>query len=121
MNFKTKIEALGNTFNLHSNSTKAQEVWTLNWLQRENLRVTYTHIHHFTMMLHLHKIIYIFPFVSNQLSNWLAFGPFQLGLSVWLVVGAKGTNKTLAPMGLGLFCQLLTSPKLPLTIFNTTI
>ena len=30
-------------------------------------------------------------------------------------------NKTLAPMGFGLFCQLLTSPKLPLIIFNTTI
>ena len=48
------IEALGNTFNLHSNSTNAQEVWILNWLQRENLRVTYIHIHHFTMILHLH-------------------------------------------------------------------
>ena len=51
----------------------------------------------------------------------LAFWPSQLSFSVWLGVGPKGTNKTLAPMGLGFFCQLLTSPKLPLTIFNTTI
>ena len=29
----------------------------------------------------------------------------------------KGTNKTLALMGLGFFCQLLKSPKLPLIIF----
>ena len=28
VNFKTKINALGNTFNLHSNSTNAQKVWT---------------------------------------------------------------------------------------------
>ena len=36
VNFKTKIKPLGYNFNLHSNSTNAQEVWTLNWLQREN-------------------------------------------------------------------------------------
>ena len=51
----------------------------------------------------------------------LAFDPFQLGFSMWLGEGPKGTNKTLALMGLGPFCQLLTHPKLPLTIFNTTI
>ena len=51
----------------------------------------------------------------------LAYWPFQLGFSVWLGMGPKGTNKTLAPMGLGLFNQLLTSPKLPLIIFNTTL
>ena len=118
MNFKTKIKALGNTFNLHSNSTNAQEVWTHNWLQRENLRVTYTHIHHFTIMLHLHKILYVFPFVSSQLSNWTGLWAFPIGLKC---VAWSGTNKTLSPMGLGLFCQLLTSPKLPLTIFNTII
>ena len=80
VNFKTKIEALGNTFNLHSNSTNTQEVWTLNWLQRKNLRVTYTHIHHFTMMFLMHKILHVFPFVSNQLSNWADL----LGLSKWV-------------------------------------
>ena len=80
VNFKkTNIEALGNTFNLHSNSTNAQEVWTLNWLQRKNLRVTYTHLHHFTMMFLSHKILYVFPFVSNQLSNWANL----LGISNW--------------------------------------
>ena len=49
-----------------------------------------------------------------------------LGLSNWALVcglkwDQKGTNKTLAPMGLWLFCQLLTSPKLSLIIFNITI
>ena len=44
-----------------------------------------------------------------------------MGFSLWLEMGPKGTNNTLAPMGLGLICQLLTSPKLPLIIFNTTI
>ena len=51
----------------------------------------------------------------------LAFWVIPIGLNMWLGVRPKGTTKTLAPMGLGLFCQLLTSPKLPLTIFNTTI
>ena len=49
------------------------------------------------------------------------FGSFQLGFSIWLGMGLKGTNKTLAPMGFGPFCKLLSSPKLPLIIFNTTI
>ena len=58
----------------------------------------------------------------NWLSNWASL----LGLSNWALVSGlewdqKGTNKILAPMGLGLFCQLLTSPKLSLIIFNTTI
>ena len=39
-------------------------------------------------------------------SNW--------GLVASLEWDQKGTNKTLAPIGLGLFCQLLASPKLPL-------
>ena len=50
-----------------------------------------------------------------------SIGPFQLNFSVWLGMGPKGTNKILAPIGLGFFYQLLTSPKLPLIIFNTTI
>ena len=66
--------------------------------------------------------MYVSPFVSNWLSNWAGL----LGLSNWdLVYGLewdqKGTNKTLVPMGLGLFYQLLISLKLPLIIFNTTI
>ena len=69
-----------------------------------------------------HKILYVFPFVSNQLSNWAGL----LGLFNWVLVcglewDQKGINKTLALMGFKLFCQLLTSPKLPLIIFNTTI
>ena len=59
---------------------------------------------------------------NNWLSNWASL----LGISNWaLVCGLKWdqnrTNKTLAPTGLGLCCQLLTSLKLPLIIFNTTI
>ena len=58
----------------------------------------------------------------NWLSNWASL----LDHSNWdLVCGLecnqKGINKTIAPIGLGLFCQLLTSSKLPLIIFNTTI
>ena len=79
MNFKTKIEALGDTFNLHSNFINTQEVWTHNWLQRENLRVTYIHIHTFTMVFHTHEILHVVPFVSNQLSNWAGI----LGLYNW--------------------------------------
>ena len=54
-------------------------------------------------------------------------GPFQLDFSVWLRVGPKETNKTLAPIGLGLFCQLLTMSKLllinliPLYKYNCTL
>ena len=48
-----------------------------------------------------------------------------MGIPNWALVcglewDQKRTNKTLAPMGLRLFYQLLTSPKLPLIIFNTT-
>ena len=58
--------------------------------------------------------------------NWLSNMASLLGLSNWVLVcglewDQKGTNKTLALIDLGLFCQLLTSPKLPLIIFNTTI
>ena len=43
-----RLEVLGNTFNLHSNSTCAQEVFSLNQFicvcSRENKRVSNTHI-----------------------------------------------------------------------------
>ena len=71
---------------------------------RQWLTLTYTPFHSITKF-------YMF------LSLWA----FLLGFSMWLGVGPKGINKTLAPMGFGPFCQLLTSPKLPLIIFNTTI
>ena len=71
--------------------------------------------------------MYVSPFITNWLSNWADL----LGLSNWALVcgleGPKGTNKTLAPMGLGLFCQLLTMPKLllinliPLYKYNCTL
>ena len=79
VNFKTKIKALGNTFNLHSNSTNAQEVWTQSIPKGELESDLHPHTHHFTMMLLLHKILYVYPFVSNQLSNWAGL----LSLSNW--------------------------------------
>ena len=58
----------------------------------------------------------------NEKSHEKALIKFCMFLpSMWLGVGPKETNKILAPMGLGLFCQLLTSPKSPLIIFNTII
>ena len=70
----------------------------------------------------LNEIQYVSLLIYNWLSNWASL----LDHSNWALVcglewDQKGTNKNLAPMGLGLFCQLLTSPKLPLIIFNTTI
>ena len=50
-----RLEVVGNTFNLHSNSTCAQEVWSLNQLyvyvlerMIERLTLTYTPFHSFT-------------------------------------------------------------------------
>ena len=119
---KQRLEILGNTLNLHYNSTCAQEVWSLNQFifmcSRENKRVAYTHIH---IISFSYKILYVSLLITDYLIK-LAF----LGHSNWDLVydlewDQKGTNKTLAPMGFGLFCLLLTSPKLPLIIFNTTI
>ena len=122
--FKTqRLEVLRNTFNLHSNSTYAQEVWSLNQFicmcSKKNKRVTYTHIHTISFS---YKILYVSLLKYNWLSNWTSLS----GHSNWALVcglewDQKGTNKTLAPMGFEPFCQLLTNPKLPLIIFNTTI
>ena len=122
---KKRSEVLENTFNLHSNSTCAQEVWSLNqflWIySRENKRVSNPHIQIISYFFFFYKNYVCFsPY--NWLSNWASL----LCISNWALAcglewDQKGTNKTLAPMGLGLFCQLLTSPKLPLIIFNTTI
>ena len=72
------------------------------------------------IFMYVSLLIYIY--IYNWLSNWVSL----LGHSNWTLVcglewDQKRTNKTLALMGLGLFYQLLTSPKLPLIIFNTTI
>ena len=77
------------------------------------------HITH--KQFHIHKILYVSLHITDYLIG-LAF----LGLLNWVLVcglewDKNGINKTLAPMGLRLFCQLLTSLKLPLIIFNTTI
>ena len=103
----------------------AQEVWSLNqlyvYVQEKMNECLNTHIYPISCNFLLFQNSVCFsPY--NWLSNWASL----LGLSNWaLVCGLKweqkGTNKILAPIGLGLFCQLLTSPKLPLIIFNTTI
>ena len=117
---------LENTSNHHPHG--AREVSSLNQFtrmcSRENKRITYTHIHTISIISMIYflilKIIYVSLLIHNWLSNW-PFGPAQLGFNLWLEIGPKGTNKTLSPMGIRLICQLLTSPKLPLIIFNTTI
>ena len=81
---------------------------------RENKSVSYTHTH--TILY----IIKFYMFLSLYITDYL------IGLTFWALVcglewDQKGTNKTLAPMSLELFYQLLTSPKLSLIIFNTTI
>ena len=101
----------------------AQEVWSLNQLyvyvlERMNEWMSNIHIH--TIWCCYKNSVCFSP--HNWLSNWASL----LSLSNWTLVcglewDQKRTNKTLAPMGLRLFCQLLTSPKLPLIIFNTTI
>ena len=83
---------LGNTFNLHSDSTCAQEVWSLNQFicmcSRENKRVDYTHIHTISFS---YKNLYVSQLITDYLIR-LAFGPFQLGFSMWLGVGLKGNK-----------------------------
>ena len=81
---------------------------------REWLTLTYTPFHSLTKFY-----MFLSLYITDCLIG-LAFWPFQLGLNMWLGV-RPGTNKTLAPMGFGPFCQLLTSSKLSLIIFNTTI
>ena len=55
-----RLEVLRNTFNLHSNFTYAQEVWSFNQFicmcSKENKRVAYNHIH--TISINL-KIMYV--------------------------------------------------------------
>ena len=101
-----------------------QEVWFLNKFPRENNRVAYTHIYIISFLMNtlLNEILYVFLLIFNWLSNWTSF----LGHSNWVLVcglewDQKGKNKTLAPIGLRLFCQLLTSSKLPFIIFNIPI
>ena len=50
------------------------------------------------------KFCTFFPLYLTNYLIGLTFWAFPIGLSVWLGVGSKGTNKTLAPIGLGLFC-----------------
>ena len=117
-----RSEVLENTFNLHFNSTCTQEVWSLNQLYVYILEKiikcpTTTYI---PFQVLTKNFICFFP--HNWLFNWANL----LSLSNWTLVcgleyDQKGTNKTVSPISLRLFYQLLTSPKLPLIIFNITI
>ena len=75
-----RLEVLGNTFNLHSNSTCAQEMWSLNQFvcmcSRENKRMTYTHIHTISFS---YKIIYVYLLITDYLIG-LAFQAIPIGL-----------------------------------------
>ena len=51
----------------------------------------------------------------------LAFWASPIGLKYVVWDGTKGTNKALAPIGLRLIWQLLTSPKLPLIIWQVPL
>ena len=119
---KQRSNVLGKTFNLHSNFTNAQDVWSFNQLYvLERMRVSNTHIQKC-----FHALVIDTKFCMFLSYNWLSNWASLLDLFNWALVcglewDQKGTNKTLVPMGLGLFCQLLTSPKLPLIIFNPTI
>ena len=81
-----RLEVLGNTFNLHSNSTYAQEVWSLNQFIcmcfKENKRVSYTHTQTISFS---YKILFVSLLITDYLIR-LAFRPFQLGFSMWLGV-----------------------------------
>ena len=81
---------------------------------REWKSVQHSHTYHFMFLL---NFVCFSPY--NWLSNWDSLlGLFNWALVCGLEYDQKGTNKTLAPMGLDLFYQLFISPKLPLTIFN---
>ena len=68
-----------------------------------------------------YKILYISLLIIDYLIG-LTFWAISIELQLCgLEWDQKRTNKTLVPMGLGLFCQLLTSSKLPLIIINTII
>ena len=73
--FKTKdLKVLENTFNLRSNSTCTQEVWSLNQLicvcSRENNIVSYTHIQTISFS---YKILYVSLLIIDYL----------IGLALW--------------------------------------
>ena len=85
-----RLEVLGNTFNLHSNSTCAQEMWSLNQFvcmcSRENKRVVYTHIH---TILFSYKI----PYVSLVITDYLIELAFWTILIELQYVAWSGTKR----------------------------
>ena len=77
---------------------------------RENKKVAYTHTH--TPFSYITKFyMFLFLYITDYL----------IGFRYVIWSETKRTNKILALMNFGHFYQLLTSPKLPLIIFNTTI
>ena len=85
---------------------------------REWLILTYTPFSYITMYFKFYMFFSLY--ITDYLIE-LTFLVIPISFSMWLGVRPKGTNKTQALMGFGPFCQLLTSTKLALIIFNTTI
>ena len=75
-----KLEVLGNTFNLHSNSTCVQEVWSLNQFiclcSWENKRVPNTHLQ---IISFSYKILYVSLLINNYLIR-LVFWAITIGI-----------------------------------------
>ena len=103
-------------FHLCLRSVVSQSVYVCVF-KRELESVLHIHTNHFIL---IQNSVCFSPY--NWLSNWVD----HLDYSNWVLVcglewDQNGTNKTLAPMDIGLFYQLLTSSKLALIIFNITI
>ena len=85
--------------------------------------MAYSHIHTISQLkMSLLKFCMFLPFCLTDYLIGLTFWVIPIGHKYMAWSGTKkGTNKTLTLMGLGFFYQLLTNPKLPLIIFNTTL
>ena len=90
---KKRLEVLGNTFNLHSNSTLCPRSVVSQSVSKGELSSsftrTYTPLHNDAS---LKKFLYVSPFITNWLSNWAGL----LGLSNWaLMCGLEWDQKGL--------------------------
>ena len=90
---KKRLEVLGNTFNLHSNSTLCPRSVVSQSVSKGELSSsftrTYTPLHNDAS---LKKFLYVSHFITNWLSNWAGL----LGLSNWaLMCGLEWDQKGL--------------------------
>ena len=88
MNFKTKIEGLGNTFNLHSNSTNAQSV-DAQLVTKEELESDLHSHTPFHNDISLIKLCTFFPLYLINYLIGLAFWAFPIGLKCAAWSGTK--------------------------------